>query len=280
MIIDGGFPYNWRDSTLGERSITNTSILEGAPYLSIVIPAYNEARRLPPTLNRLHAYLREQRFDWEILVISNGSTDGTEGVVERAAADIPNLRLVSLTERGKGLATKTGALRSNGQIVFLCDADLSMPPEEIAAFLQEIESFDVVVGSREAPGARRYREPWHRHLMGRVFNQLVQLLAVRGIDDTQCGFKAFRRGAAQAVFSQQTLRGFGFDVEVLFLARRFGYEIRELPIDWYFDPDTRVRPGVDSLEMLGEVLMIRIRDARGQYHAPRSAVAAGGEDRA
>jgi dolichyl-phosphate beta-glucosyltransferase len=249
----------------GEGSISSTPVPDQSPYLSIVIPAYNEARRLPPTLDRLYAYLRDQPYDWEIIVVSNGSTDGTEAVVEQAQMTLPNLRLISLRDRGKGLATKIGALRSRGQVVFLCDADLSMPPEELALFLREIETIDVVAGSREAPGARRYSEPWHRHIMGRVFNRLVRFLAVRGIEDTQCGFKAFRRPAAQALFGLQTLRGFGFDVELLYLACKFGFSVKELPIDWYFDPDTRVRPGIDSLEMLIEVVMIRIRDALGQY---------------
>ena len=199
--------------------------------------------------------------------MSNGCTDDTDGVVRRAACNIPNLELISVPERGKGLASKDGALRSRGEVVFLCDADLSMPPEELAAFLTALESADVIAGSREAPGAHRYDEPWYRHVIGRGFNYLVRLLAVPGIQDTQCGFKAFRRNVARHLFGKQMLVGFGFDVELLFLARKFGYAIRELPIDWYFDADTRVRPGIDSLRMLGEVLYIRLGDALGQYRA-------------
>lgn len=248
------------------------------PYLSVVIPAYNEERRLPPTLDRLRAYLSRQSYGWEVIVVSNGCTDRTEAVVQHAALTMPNLRLISLEQRGKGIAVKTGALASHGSVVFLCDADLSMPPEELSLFLDLIDTFDVVVGSREAPGAHRYDEPWTRHFMGRVFNWVVQTLAVPGIDDTQCGFKAFTRKAALDVFGQQILTGFGFDVEVLYLSRKYGYSMNELAIDWYFDPDTRVRPGVDSIFMVGEVLKMLMRAALGRYRLPATAASAAGDD--
>jgi glycosyltransferase involved in cell wall biosynthesis len=201
-------------------------------------------------------------------VAVNGSTDDTEGAVRRAARVRPNVRLVTTAVRGKGVAVKTGALQSRGDVVFICDADLSMPPETLARFLDAIQEADVVVGSREAPGARRYNEPWKRHLMGRVFNFLVQRIAVKGIEDTQCGFKALCREAAFDLFSQQTLAGFGFDVEMLYLARKYGYRIKEIGIDWYFDADTRVQPGTDTLDMLGEMLLMRLRDLQGRYRAP------------
>lgn len=231
----------------------------------MVIPALNEAQRLPRTLQRLRDYLNRQRYTWEIIVVSNGSTDGTEQVVEEFARDCPNVCVISLAERGKGRALKVGALRSCGSVVFLCDADLSMPPETLSAFLRVLEGADVVAGSREGKGARRYNEPRHRHIMGRVFNWLVQMLAVPGIQDTQCGFKALRSEAARDLFEQQLLTGFGFDVELLYLARKYGYRVRELGIPWYFDADTRVRAGVDTINMLREVLMLRVRDARGAY---------------
>jgi len=249
------------------------------PYLSIVIPAYNEERRLPTTLDRLHEYLRSQSYGWEIVVVSNGCTDRTEAVVQHSALTLSNLHMLSLERRGKGIACKVGVLASKGDVVFLCDADLSMPPEELALFLDVIRAVDVAVGSREAPGAHRYDEPWIRHFMGRVFNRLVKVLAVPGIEDTQCGFKAFRRRTALDVFSQQVLTGFGFDVEVLYLTRKYGYSMRELPIDWYFDPDTRVRPGVDSINMVGEVLKMLVRAALGRYRLPSTSTGSPGEDR-
>lgn len=246
-----------------ERRITDIT----RPTLSVVIPAYNEARRLPPTLDRLAEYLRAQPYDWEIVVVSNGSTDETDVVTRAAQQDIPQLRLISIPERGKGIAAKTGALTTRGAVVFLCDADLSMPAEQVARFLDHIPESDLVVGSREASGAQRYGEPWHRHLMGRIFNQLVQFVGVRDINDTQCGFKAFSRAAADHLFSLQTVTGFGFDVELLYLAQKFGYSIKEQGIDWYFDADTRVRPGIDSIDMLREVLLVRWRDLFGAYGA-------------
>lgn len=246
-----------------EREISDLAL--GEPDLSVIIPAFNEERRLPPTLERLHAYLRDQPYGWEIVVVSNGSTDRTEDVVRAAAKRYPNLRLLSTPERGKGIACRLGAVQSRGRAVFLCDADLSMPPDHIGAFLGLLQAADVVAGSREAIGAARYDEPWHRHLMGRVFNRLVQSIIVRGINDTQCGFKAFRREVADDLFGRQTINGFGFDVELIYLAYKFGYRVVELGIDWHFDPDTRVRPGVDTLAMLRELLTIRLRDLRGGY---------------
>jgi dolichyl-phosphate beta-glucosyltransferase len=200
-----------------------------------------------------------------MVVVSNGSTDGTGEVVGCFAAKDQRIRLIEIGERGKGLAVKKGALESQGDIVFLCDADLSMPAEYLARFMDAIERVDVVVGSREATGSRRINEPWRRHLMGRVFNTVVRLVAVKGIEDTQCGFKALRRDAADELFGRQVLVGFGFDVELLYLAQKYGYAIHELGIEWYFDTDTRVRAGVDTLHMLGELLMIRFRDVLGHY---------------
>jgi dolichyl-phosphate beta-glucosyltransferase len=252
-----------------EGDIDRATNTRKPPRLSIVIPAYNEARRLPRTLARLHQYLGGQPYTWEIIVVSNASTDGTEALVRDLSADIPGLQLIALTGRGKGLAVRAGAIRSWGEVVFICDADLSMPPEEIARFLEAIASADVVVGSREAAGARRFDEPYHRHLMGRVFNRFVQLAAVHGIKDTQCGFKAFRREAADHLFGQQYVTGWGFDVEVLFLAQKFGYRLAEVGINWFFDADSRVRPGVDTLNMVTEVLMIRLRHLLRRYQPPR-----------
>jgi dolichyl-phosphate beta-glucosyltransferase len=241
------------------------AIPEPAPRLSIVIPAYNEERRLPVTLESLISYLTAQSYTWEILVVSNGSTDGTGDVVHAVGALTPRVRLIEIGERGKGLAVKKGALQSTGEVVFLCDADMSMPPPYLARFMEAISRVDVVIGSREAAGAHRVGEPWQRHFMGRLFNTIVRAVAVKGIDDTQCGFKALRRDAADELFGRQVLVGFGFDVELLYLAQKYGYSIEELGIEWHFDADTRVRPGVDTMHMLGELLMIRLRDVLGHY---------------
>ncbi len=261
-----------------EVLIAGSAGLEQTPRLSIVIPAFNEEHRLGPTLRRLREYLASQEYSWEMLVVSNGSTDDTAGLVVRSAAEVPHLQLIDIPERGKGIASRTGVLQSRGDIVFLCDADLSMPPESLAAFLEAIERVDIVAGSREASGARRFREPWHRHFMGRVFNRLVQAIAVKGIEDTQCGFKALRREAAIDLFSEQRLNGFAFDVELLYLARKYGYRIEELGIEWHFDDDSRVRPGIDTLGMVKELVMIRVRDAFGMYRTRATSAAPGRGD--
>ena len=254
-----------RFADLVEVPIAGPSGTPQSLRLSVVIPAYNEERRLGPTLEHLTTYLSNQDYGWEIVVVSNGSSDNTAGVVQRAAQASSSIRLIVIPDRGKGIACRTGALQSAGDIVFLCDADLSMPPETLADFFCRLENADVVVGSREAEGATRYSEPWHRHAMGRVFNRLVKAIAVDGIEDTQCGFKAFRREAARDLFGQQRLNGFAFDVELLYLARKYGYRIQELGIHWYFDDDTRVRPGIDTLGMVKELAMIRISDFFGRY---------------
>ena len=201
----------------------------------------------------------------EIVVVSNGSTDATEEVVRDLMQTISELRVLAIPERGKGAATRAGVLHSRGTAVFLCDADLSMPADEIPGFLEDLCESDVVIGSREVAGASRYDEPAHRHVMGRIFNRLVQTLLLPGIEDSQCGFKAFRRDAANDLFSRQTVTGFGFDAEILYLARKRNYRIRERGIPWHFDRDTRVRSGVDSVRMVGEIVGVRVRDLMGRY---------------
>ncbi|MBI2846155.1 MAG: glycosyltransferase family 2 protein [Chloroflexi bacterium] len=238
-----------------------------APFLSVIVPAYNEERRLPQTLRRIADYLASQGYESEIIVVDDGSLDRTAQVVEEMQNSLPTLHLLRLPHRGKGHAVKTGMLSASGAYRFLSDADLSMPVEEMGRFLPpQLQGVDVAIGSREAPGARRYHEPTYRHLMGRIFNWVVRFLTVRGIQDTQCGFKCFSQRAAQDIFPYQTMDGWGFDVEVLFIAQRRGYRIVELPIDWYYMANSRVRPLQDSLGMLGEVIKIRINDLRGLYN--------------
>ena len=236
------------------------------PFLSIIIPAHNEERRLPGSLEKIVAFLERQDYQAEVIVVDNGSRDNTSGVVEGFMARYPFISLIREERRGKGLAVKLGMLAARGEYLFLCDADLSMPIEEVAKFLPpQLEDYDVAIASREVEGARRYGEPPHRHLMGRVFNLIVRLLAVRGFQDTQCGFKCFRREVARDIFSRQTMEGWGFDVEVLFIAQKRGYRIVEVPINWYYMANSRVRPIRDSIRMFREVLQVRINDWRGVY---------------
>jgi len=174
--------------------------------------------------------------------------------------------VLQLAERGKGRAVQYGMLQAGGEFCFMCDADLSMPVEDINRFIPpELTDFDIAIASREAQGAVRYHEPAFRHLVGRIFNTMIRVLALPELNDTQCGFKCFRSSVAQDLFKQQTLPGWSFDVEVLFIARQRGYRIVEVPIHWYFNPDSKVRIFKDSLRMAIDLLTIRMNAARGIY---------------
>jgi len=249
----------------------------GRPYLSIIIPAYNEERRLPRNLKRVISYCQDRQYDYEILVVDDGSTDGTVKSVETIAADLPQVQVICNEHRGKGYTVRTGMLAATGRYVLFTDADLSTPIEEIESVLPWFDQgYDVVIGSREGAGARRYDEPSYRHLMGRIFNLVVRMLAVRGIQDTQCGFKAFRREAARQIFHRVQLYGedagivkgsmvTGFDVEVLFLAQKMGYRIKEIPVQWYYANESKVDPLQDSLRNFQDVVRVRWNELRGRY---------------
>ncbi|HLF27663.1 MAG TPA: dolichyl-phosphate beta-glucosyltransferase [Anaerolineae bacterium] len=236
------------------------------PFLSIIIPAYNEALRLPASLNQIAEFIVTQNYPVEVIVVNNNSRDATPQIAEEFAAEQPYACVLHEPRQGKGAAVRTGMLAARGEYLFICDADLSMPIEEIGKFMPPaIDSYDVAIASREAPGARRIGEPQYRHLMGRVFNTLVRVLAIPHIQDTQCGFKVFRREAAHTVFPLQTIEGWGFDVEVLFIALRRGYRLVEVPITWYYRPQTKINPLRDSINMVTEVLRVRLNGWRGVY---------------
>ena len=240
----------------------------GEPRLSVVIPMYNEEERIGASLERILAYLEKQGYAWEILPVDDGSTDGTREVVRRIAARQPSrrIRLVVEEHRGKGHAVRSGMLKARGESILFTDADLSTPIEEVERFLAGVEQgYDIVIGSREAPGARRHEEPLRRHLVGRVFNYLVRALTVKGFHDTQCGFKLFSRRAARALFPRQTVDRFSFDVEILYLAQKSGLRILELPVQWYYGPSSTMRVGRDGLRMGLDVLRVRYLAWRGAY---------------
>jgi hypothetical protein len=246
-------------------------------HVSVVIPAFNEETRLTATLDRVLAYLHSQPIAFEVIVVDDGSTDRSPDLVNQVARRDPHVRLIREPHRGKGAAVRSGALHAAGQRVIFCDADLSHPVEDLTrlpALLEGLASPSVVIGSREAQGASRDGEPAFRHGMGRIFNLLVRMLAVPGVADTQCGLKCFARQAAHELFSRQTIDGFGFDVEILFLARKLGYAIVEVPIDWHHVVGSRVDPLRDSVRMFMDVWRIRLNDWRGHYNLPSPGVPA------
>jgi len=236
-----------------------------APRLSIIIPAYNEQDRLPRALGQVLAFLEAQPYPAEALVVENGSTDGTRQEAERFARRHPNLRVLHEEQAGKGRAVRRGMLEAEGEFRFICDADLSMPVTEVNRFLPPFCEADIAIASREAPGAVRYGEPYYRHLTGRVFNAFIRWLVLPGLQDTQCGFKCFRAAAAEEIFRWQTLSGWSFDVELLFIARRRGYSIAEIPIPWYYQRHSKVSILRDSMRMFLDLLAIRRNARRGRY---------------
>lgn len=236
------------------------------PFLSIVIPAHNEEHRLPPALDKIDAFLKTQSFSAEVLVVENGSSDRTLEVARDYSRKYPYIRAITVDTRGKGLAVKAGMLAANGEFRFICDTDLSMPIEDVVKFLPpQTTGYDLMIATREGPGAERIGEPAYRHFMGRVNNLIIKLMAVRQFEDTQCGFKMFTRTAAEDLFAVQQMTGIGFDVELIFIALRRGYKIKEVPITWYFDSDSRMRLVQDSLRMLQEIWQIRRNWGKGLY---------------
>lgn len=235
------------------------------PLLTIIIPAYNEERRLPPSLDKIVAFIQQQPEPMDVIIVENGSQDRTTEVAEAYAARYPFIHVMH-SEKGKGAAVRAGMLAGRGRYLFMCDSDLSMPIAEVRKFLPpQLSDYDVAIASREGPGAHRYGEPWYRHLMGRVFNLIIRVLAIPGFQDTQCGFKSFRREVARDVFASLTMTGWAFDVEALFIALRRGYKVVAVPINWYFDADSRVRPFHDTYRMVRDVLRIRLNGRRGLY---------------
>jgi cellulose synthase/poly-beta-1,6-N-acetylglucosamine synthase-like glycosyltransferase len=260
------------------RGVLATGRSSDGPKLSIVIPAFNEALRLPASLERLRRYLDAQSKPIEVIVVDDGSSDATVEVVQRFMANWPALRLVQGEHRGKGGATRAGVFAAEGEYVALADADFSMPVEEFERFgVEMLGEYDVAIGSREATGARRLDEPQLRRVMSYVFNLLVRTTLVPGIHDTQCGFKCLRRDAALDLCLHQTINGWCFDVELLHIARLRGFRVCEVPVTWRYVPGSRVSPLRDTLLMLRDVFTIRIRSWRGRYTASRSSHVAGSE---
>lgn len=236
--------------------------------LSLIIPAFNERDRIGPSLEKVFAYAATQQYATEVLVVDDGSKDDTVSVVKTKLTSLksayPQVRgeIIEFdVNSGKGAAVRKGMLAAKGSIRIFTDADLSTPIHEVKKIIDimEREQYDVVVGSRALEGRKlvKKHQPWYRELMGRVFNVFVQIFVLRGIKDTQCGFKGFRGEAAEKLFGLQKVMGFSFDVEILYLARKLGYRIKEVAVEWYNDERTTVGALSDSTKMFLELLRIR-----------------------
>lgn len=224
-----------------------------SPHLSVVIPAYNEEERLGSTLEKIQEYLLHLEYPSEVIVVDDGSSDRTAEIARSVKV------LVNDQNSGKGFSVRRGALEARGEIVLFSDADLSTPIEEMSRLEAALtEGADVAIGSRALPDSDvQIHQPFYREMMGKTFNKLVQLLVFPGISDTQCGFKAFTQKAAQEIFSRQKLDGFAFDVEILYIARKLGYQVKEVPVIWRNSPDTRVGAMKDSMKMFLDILRVR-----------------------
>jgi dolichyl-phosphate beta-glucosyltransferase len=243
----------------------------GDVYLSVIIPAYNEEQRLPPTLQDVMAYLTPQPYSWEVVVVNDGSKDGTADVVRAAAVTEPRVRLLQYGgNRGKGYAVRYGMQHTSGDFRVFMDADNSTTIDHVAQLLPYFQlGFDVVIGSRDVPGAQiEVHQAWWKERLGDLGNLWIQFWAVPGIDDTQAGFKMFRGSAADDVFPRLTIDRWGFDVEALAVARALGYTIAERPIRWVNDPNSKVSTSA-YIDVLREVVQVRLNLWRGVYKKKR-----------
>lgn len=225
--------------------------------LSFIIPAYNEAERIGTSLEKGLAYFEGQPYEWEIIVVDDGSRDRTAEVVE-SYADRGIRLLRQPRNMGKGAAVRRGMLESSGKQRIFSDADFSTPVEETERALEHLKEYDVAIGSRAIDRSYvKVHQPWYREMMGNIFNLFVQTLAVSGIKDTQCGFKGFRGEVADEVFRRTKIDGFSFDVEALYIARKCGYSIKEFPVQWFNDERSTLNPVTDAIRMFQELLKIR-----------------------
>jgi len=250
-------------------------------HLSVIIPAYNEEPNFQKgTIDKVPMYLEKQVYTYEVLIVDDGSEDKTAKLAEDFAKKKKNIRVIKNPHQGKAETVKKGIEEANGELVLFTDFDQATPLPEVEKLLTFIPDYDIVIGSRQLPGAKREKEPFYRHLMGLVFNLIVQFIAVRGIWDTQAGFKCFKANVAKELFENLKVYGKGkqvqgalvtaFDVELLFIAKKRGYKIKEVPIIWHHVATSRVSPIKDSLRMLRDVIKVRLNDLRGAYRLART----------
>lgn len=235
--------------------------------LSIVIPTFNEEKRILSTLDHITSYLKKYKFRFEIIIVDDGSQDNTVKVTQEYIKKCSSIRIIENgINRGKGYSVRNGILQSNGDLILFSDADLSTPIEELPKFLRWLEKgYDIAIGSRALKESVVLNQPLRRRIMGIIFNRMVQIISVRGIIDTQCGFKCFKRQAAYDIFSIQKLNRFSFDVETLYLAKKKGYKIKEISVRWYYNSNSKVRCFKDSIQMFKDLFIIRINDLFGRY---------------
>jgi dolichyl-phosphate beta-glucosyltransferase len=259
---------------LGHEDCLPAALMRPQPDLSIVIPAYNEEARLGPTLEGYLAYCRGAGRKVELIVVDDGSLDRTSVVVNSFAASYPEIRLIRLAEnQGKGQAVRSGVVNAQGRRILFADADGATPLSEVKRLDAALDAgAHVAIGSRAlADRTVTVNAKFYRRLIGRVFHGMVELLTVPGVKDTQCGFKLFTGAVAHDLFSRMRVRGFSFDVEVLMMAQRRGYNIAEVPVNWTHQPGSKVNLLTDSVRMLRDLFVIRGRYLRGQYNSPHLA---------
>ncbi|PKN90189.1 MAG: glycosyl transferase [Chloroflexi bacterium HGW-Chloroflexi-4] len=228
------------------------------PYLSIILPAHNEEQRLPETLQLVTQFIQSQNFVIELVIVENASKDRTLEIAREYASQHDNVLVLHEERPGKGLAVKQGMIAASGEYRIFCDVDFSMPITEIPKFLPPFQSnVDIAIASREAKGAVRYDEPLTRHIIGRIFNMVVWILVLPGINDTQCGFKCFSAEVSNKLFPLQSISGWTFDVEILAIARQMGYKVVEVPVPWYYQPQSKVNVVKDFMRTLKELIKVR-----------------------
>ncbi len=246
------------------------------PFISIVIPSFNESENLSKgVLDEVEKYLSRQKYQWEIILTDDGSTDGTFENLQKIVKGKKNWRLIKNLHQGKAQTVKSGIMEATGDLILFTDFDQATPLPEVEKLFPFMEKgYDVVIGSREVKGSERLKEPWYRHMMGKVFNKVVQLFTIQGISDTQCGFKLFTSHVAKELFNSLAVYAVGaetsaftgaFDVELLYIASKRGYRIAEVPVSWKYVKTVRVNPVRDSIRMFLDVLHIRLTDLSGGY---------------
>lgn len=246
--------------------------------ISIVIPAFNEKANIGITLTKVTSFLNDYEPDYEVIVVDDGSSDTTSEITENFAKGNSKVALIKNPHKGKAFAIRTGVIKASGDYILLFDADSATPIEELKRLMVWISDndFDIAIGSREGIGATRKNEPLLRHVMGRVFNLLVKVLVLPGIEDTQCGFKLFKGSIAKEVFNKSLLYGdttkeikvpkvSAFDVEILYIAKKLGYKIKEVPITWEYGKNTKVNKVRDSVVNFLDVLRVKINSIKGLY---------------